>query len=106
MTTTVVIAQSAPGLLLRHDHPHSREICADVQEIRIHPPDPLLLGRGRDGTAWLICAGPRPVHVSYTIPNEGGVGRRIVGPRHDYVMPGAAKEIGIGRRVWWRVAVV
>lgn len=102
MTTNVLIVQTRPGLLRVEDPPIEVAISTQVLDVPITPTGGLILGRAHDGECWLVNKGPGTILLAYTVPDEDG-GRKQIGPAHDLVLAGQAKEIGIGKGVRWRI---
>lgn len=102
MTTNVLIVQRHTGLLADRRSIAHGLITDQVLDVVIATGDEVVLGRERDGECWLVNKGPGTLRLTYSVPG-GDEGRKRVGPRHDLVLPGQAKEIGIGRGVWWHV---
>ena len=104
MTTNVLIVQSRPGLLAIANPVVSQRLTGQVQSLAITSGDDLPLAREAAGEAWIINQGPRTIRMEYTTPDaEAPAGRRTVGPTHDYILPGQAKEVGAGPSVWWHL---
>ena len=101
MTTDVLVVQSRQGLLCKESARGSDHLPL-VSTATLAAGGELTLGRERDGECWLVNKGPGTLRLTYSVPG-GDEGRKRVGPRHDLVLPGQAKEIGIGRGVWWHV---
>lgn len=100
MTANVLVVQSRPGLLTDFSTGHT--IGGQVTDHLATANTPLILGRVADGECWLVNRGPRILGVTYTIPGPDGT-RRRVGPSADYLLPGQARQAGIGQGVWWHV---
>ena len=104
MTTNVLVVQSRPGLLEAETSAGSQRLTAQVQSLAVSGGDEIVLERAEDGEAWIINQGPRTIAFRYTIRDDAGrPGRRVVGPTRDYLPPGGAREVGLGRRVWWHL---
>ncbi len=105
MTTNVLIAQARPHLLAIPGPVVGQSLVQQVQTIAVAAGAEIAIARREDGEAWLINQGPRVIRVTYTVPDPDRCSGRVgVGPTHDVVLPGMAREIGIGKGVWWHLA--
>lgn len=106
MRTSFLIA-AAPGLFDVGHHPGSgvRHVTPQaLSEVGVEPGRYVSIGRCGGGLGFLINLGPATLKLEYVKTDADGQTSKV-GPRSDYVAPGACKEFGIGEGVRWSVVV-